>query len=64
MTELSLPESSVAVNFDGALLSVAVSLQQKEGKRMHQATLLRKHVAMSLSFLYLIFMAHLQYISC
>lgn len=35
MTERALPESSVAVNFDGALLSVAVSLQQK-GQRMHQ----------------------------
>lgn len=62
MTERALPESSVAVNFDGALLSVAVSLQEKEGQRMQQATLLRKHVATSLS--YLIFMAHLQYIWC
>lgn len=62
MTELALPESSVAVNLDGALLSVAVSLQQKEGQRRHQATLLRKHDAASLS--YLIFMAHLQYIWC
>ena len=60
VTELSAPESSRWVNFDGAVLTVAESLQQ-EGQWVHGAVLLRQHVVVSLLFLYLIFMTCSEY---
>ena len=60
VTELSLPESSGWVNFDGTFLAKAEALQQ-EGQRAHGAVLLCQHVVMSLLFLYLIFMTRSEY---